>query len=640
MLLKEYKQELTGGRDVSLFGAFARDQRLRFMLQILGDEDVRAVEMVIHGDGWNTGVSEYRRLPFVRGAADIFEREVDFEELSRLSGGEGLLYYHYAVETDGGTMHFGGENPTELSLLGADFAGERQLLLTRPGYRTSQGFREGIVYHIFVDRFRSSGRCPVKAGAEINRDWTEGIPQYGEYPGADVKNNVFFGGDLWGVVEKLDYIASLGTRTIYLSPVFDAYSNHKYDTGDYLTVDAMFGGDEALCFLCQSAMERGITVLLDGVFNHTGSDSLYFNRDGHYPTLGAYQSEHSLYAPWYSFGNFPEEYECWWGIKILPRVDSRNPDFRSFICDRVVRKWMDVGIGGWRLDVADELSDEFLDDFRCAVKKNGDDAVIIGEVWEDASDKVSYGRRRRYLEGAQLDSVMNYPLRSGLISYVMTGEAESLRQATEGAYRRYPKASSDTLLNFLGTHDTERILTVLSGVPWEGCSNAELSVMRMTVEERKVAMQRLKLAYGILVGLPGVPCVFYGDEAGLEGHRDPFCRRPFPWHNREESLTEWYRKLGSIRKDHPVFRDGLFYLLSLTENHILYLRTPWEGDGESVLVAASRRGELPLTFPQPFRHLTGSSEESDRYTVMENEAAYFAVPHGVTIRAEDLLKSE
>ncbi|MBQ4097067.1 MAG: glycoside hydrolase family 13 protein, partial [Clostridia bacterium] len=411
--------------------------------------------------------------------------------------------------------------------------------------------------------------------------------------------------------------------TIYLSPVFDAYSNHKYDGGDYLTVDSMFGGDEALSELCAAARERGINIILDGVFNHTGDDSVYFNKYGRYDSVGAYQSEDSPYRSWYSFGDTKDDYESWWGIKILPRVDSSHPDFQCFICDRVVDKWMKMGVFGWRLDVADELSEDFLMKFRDAVKERNPDGVIIGEVWEDATDKVSYGARRAYLSGGELDSVMNYPLRAAIIEYVKLGNCDFLRHCTEGTYRRYPKCSSDNLMNFLGTHDTERIITILGGVPAGDKTNEQLSMIRMTDAEKALAASKLKLAYSIIAGLPGVPCVFYGDEAGLEGYRDPFCRRPYPWNDVNQNLLEHYRKIGMIRQNTDVFRDGLFRIISLTDSHFVYERTPFGEGDRKVIVASSRKGELHLDFDDTVCAALSECNITGEHMIGEGCAEYF-----------------
>ncbi len=585
--VQEYKYDLINNRDMSLFGAFSSGDKLRFTIEFT-DFDPEAAEILIHKDAWNSGNTVYRTITLNKEKARQFTIELSLGSLMSMWDNEpGLFYYQYRVRYQNECLCYGGENPTELIRI-KDNIGERQLLIYEAGYRTSQSYSEGVTYHIFVDRFYRSGRSRVKKGAVLNEDWDNGIPQYGEFPGAYVENNVFFGGDLYGITEKLDYIESLGVRTIYLSPVFDAYSNHKYDTGDYLKVDAMFGGNAALVELCKKAKKHGIQIILDGVFNHTGSDSVYFNKKGKYKSVGAYQSEASPYADWYTFRKFPDDYECWWGVKIMPRVNSHNQQFRDFICDKFLSKWMKDGVSGWRLDVADELDNAFLDDFRKAVKKNNPDGVIIGEVWEDATDKVSYGYRRRYLCGGQLDSVMNYPLRKAVISFVKNGEYDDLVRYTEGTYRRYPKCSSDNLMNFLGTHDTERILTLLGGVESGDRTNEELSQIKMTAEERENAVPKLKIAYGIIAGLPGSPSIFYGDEVGIEGYRDPFCRRPFPWHNIDENLLEFYRTIGKIRRENEIFKDGLFRILYVDSNVFIYERTPFDtADSCKIIVAAS-----------------------------------------------------
>ncbi len=628
----EYKFDRTKKLRVNELGAFDADTALDFTLRLILPHgmEVHSAAMGIHRDAWNTGHTEFLTFPMrpVPGEGGVSDWLLELDprrDLPSEEGAEGLYYYHYAVQlADGSCFVFGGERPTELDAL-SNYVGERQLLLYRPDFHASSRFREGLVYHIFVDRFAKSGKAKAKPGTVLDPDWEGGTPQFGEYPGSQVPNNVFFGGDLPGITDKLDYIASLGVRTIYLSPVFEAASNHKYDTGDYLKIDPMFGTDADMKILCREAEKRGIAILLDGVFNHTGSDSVYFNREGRYPTVGAYQSERSPWAHWYRFREFPDDYECWWGVKTLPRVDSADPSYRRFICGRAVDKWMSAGVSGWRLDVADELSDEFLDDFRRAVKGQDPDAVILGEVWEDASDKISYGRRRRYLTGSQLDSVMNYPLRAALIGYVKTGDCEPLRHATEGLYRRYPKEVSDNLLNFLGTHDTERILTLLGGEETGDHTNAELAQMKMTQMERAHAKELLRLAFGILAGLPGVPCLFYGDEAGMEGYRDPFCRRPFPWNRIDGEILAFCRAFGCLRRDEPILYGGRFRILSLTPDAFVYLRTPEDGAGDSLLVAASRRTTLTVTLPMPARDLLSGAMRT-RFTVRENSALYLRLP--------------
>lgn len=639
-------QKTTG--DASLFGAFPADSYLRFLLKIQADripETDKPAEVCIclHADEWNHYYGKSVTIPMTEseeteeGVRTFFADVQCAEILAEYEmTDDGLFYYYYSVNAGDSELCLGGEHPVSLDII-ENHIGERQLLLYAPDYATSENFRRGVVYQIFVDRFAKSKKheLPVKDGAEFDPDWEKGIPQYGEYPGAEVANNVFFGGNLYGIAEKMDYIASLGVTTIYLSPVFDAYSNHKYDTGDYLTVDEMFGGNEALEELCRTAEAHDIHIILDGVFNHTGADSIYFNRFGRYDSVGAYQSEKSPYADWYMFRNFPEEYDCWWGVKVLPRVNSSNPDYQDFIGNLVVPQWMRCGIAGWRLDVADELSDEFLYNFRESVRENNPDGVIIGEVWEDASDKVSYGRRRYYLRGKQLDSVMNYPLRDALLSYVKYGDADVLRRFTEGTYRRYPKGSSDTLLNFLGTHDTERILTLLGGEPCGEKTNEELSTLRMTAEEREEGTKRLMFAYSVLAGLPGVPCVFYGDEAGMEGYRDPFCRRTFPWHDMDEKILAHYRKIGNIRKDCAVFRDGLFRILALTPDVFAYVRYPEDG-GDTVLILANRTEKREFSLPEGAKSLEYGRNCGGIYELSAYTAEYFVIPEGTEITGESL----
>lgn len=594
-IAEETKLDLKKDRDMTPFGAFSLCDSVLFSLKLKCDSAIDSVTMVVHKDAWNSQVEVYNTIELQEKGDDTFELQLDFPEFAeKWDGKAGLFYYHYLVKSANDSVTIGGEGVSSLNVI-ENGIGERQLLLYSDSYKTSTGFSRGVVYHIFVDRFKRSGRCPVKSDAVLDENWESGIPQYGEYPGADVSNNVFFGGDLYGIAEKLDYIAKLGTKTIYLSPVFEAYSNHKYDTGDYLKVDEMFGGDEALRLLCEKAREYDIEVILDGVFNHTGDDSIYFNRYGKYDSVGAYQSENSPYHDWYSFKEFPDEYDCWWGVKILPRVHGDNDDFRSFICGDVVEKWMKMGVSGWRLDVADELDEDFLKYFRRAVRGVNPDGVVIGEVWEDASDKVSYGRRRDYLCGDELDSVMNYPLRSAVIEYVKNGNAELLRKNSEGLYRRYPKCSSDNLMNFLGTHDTERILTILGGEECGDKTNAELSVMRMSEEQRIHAKELLMTAYAIIAGMPGSPCVFYGDEVGLEGYRDPFCRMPVPWSNIDNELLAFYRRIGMIRSDNTVFRDGVFSIIQLDEGMICYERRPFDGNEDyKILVCVARACDLKL----------------------------------------------
>lgn len=458
-------------------------------------------------------------------------------------------------------------------------------------YAVPTWYRDSVMYHIFVDRFcKGSVEVPKKVTAIVNEDWENGIPQYGEKQGDFCANNMFFGGTLYGIVEKLDYIASLGVNILYLSPIFDAYSNHKYDTGDYEHVDAMFGGDEAFALLLEKCKARGIRVILDGVFNHTGDDSRYFNRYGRYDSLGAYQSEQSPYHDWYSFRRFPDDYESWWGITILPKLNGSNPEVREYLIgkDGIVANCLKKGVSGFRLDVADELSDTFLEQLRATAKQACPDSIVLGEVWENAADKIAYGKRRAYFCGAQLDGVMNYPVKDAIIRFVTNADAEALRDVVCDIYSSYPDFVSQALMNLLGTHDTERILTVLGTERHKSLSNRELSTFRMSKEEYALGKKRLLCASVLQYTLPGVPSVFYGDEVGVQGGHDPFCRGTFPWGREDTELLEHYRRLGKIRRESFALCRGTLSIESAQNGVFAFVRS-CRGESVTVIVNMSER---------------------------------------------------
>ncbi len=508
---------------------------------------------------------------------DVFSLRLDFSELCEKNEHSGLFYYHFSFLSNNSKFYVSRNERTLMPEILPDgsYISSYQLLIYPEDFTTPDKFKGGIMYQIFVDRFNKGDLCPPKRkDAVMNDDWYDGIPEFADRPGGFVKNNMFFGGTLYGVCDKLDYLKSLGVDTVYLNPIFEAYSNHKYDTGDYMKVDGMFGGDKALDRLIKEAKKRNIKLILDGVFNHTGSDSVYFNKNKRYDSIGAYNAPDSKYREWYYFNNYPEDYESWWGIDILPKLNGRNNGVAEFICGEngVIQSYLKRGIDGWRLDVADELEPKLLEKLSAAAKNADKDAIIIGEVWEDASNKIAYSRRRRYFRGKQLDSVMNYPLKNAVIDYIKSGNAENIARITSELYSHYPKCVSDVLMNFLGTHDTERIITILGDAELDGKSAKELSTLKLTEEQREKAIKRLKLAYAIIATMPGMPCIYYGDEAGLEGARDPFNRRPYPWGREEDELVQWYKKIGELRKSHELFADGYFRVISQNNGVFVYER--------------------------------------------------------------------
>ncbi len=473
------------------------------------------------------------------------------------------------------------------------------LLVYRGDFETPNWFWGRTMYHIFVDRFaKGEGETEGREDVIINEDWENGTPQYAKRNGEKLANNMFFGGNLWGIAEKLDYLKSLGVGIIYLSPVFKAYSNHKYDTGDYMRIDGMFGGEKAFRNLIEKAKEKDIRIILDGVFNHTGDNSIYFDRYGEYGNTGAYSDPKSKYRNWYRFKKYPTEYESWWGIDILPRLNHDTRECREYFVGKggVCEKYVLDGIGGWRLDVADELSDKFLDELHDTVRKASDgEGVIIGEVWENAALKEAYGVRRRYFRGGQLDSVMNYPFRNGVLAYLSEGDAEFLADILKEIYATYPRSVCNCLMNLLGTHDTERILTVLGeGNEKEFCDDNDVfAEKRLTKRQYERGVALLKIASVIQYTVYGVPSVFYGDEAGLEGYHDPFCRRPYPWGKENVELLEHYRNIGKIRGEHPVFIDGDFYVDLAEGGALVYTRC---GRGECIKVLVNM-GDEDLNYP-------------------------------------------
>ena len=583
----EKKFHLSKGKkeDYSLFGAFPSCGNILFEVYADGFGSVR---MVLHSDGLSSENGEKYASFELEKTKDVFSLTLSTAFLVSLNE-KGLYYYHYELTDNcGNSVVFAGDKPTDLEKDGW----ERQLLLYDEKFKTPDFLKQGMIYHIFVDRFKRSGKCKVRDGAVFNPDFETGIPEYPEYRGAELKNNEFFGGDLYGVAEKLDYIKSLGATTVYLSPIFDSPSNHKYDTSDYMKVDEAFGGDEALEYLISECKKRGMYLILDGVFNHTGADSVYFDIYSKYGK-GAYSCDNSPYADWYSFGESKDKYECWWNIKILPKVNCDAASYREFIFGEngVVRKYMRMGIDGFRLDVADELSDSFLETMRSTVREENPDGIVLGEVWEDASNKIAYSKRRYYFAGKQLDSVMNYPLREGIIAFIKEGDFEALRFAAECVYRHYPKCVCDTLMNFLGTHDTERILTVLAGRSPDGLSNKEIAQLRMTPEEREKGLRMLRCAFAICALMYGVPSVFYGDEAGVEGYHDPFCRKPFPWGREDKQTQEFFAKLGALRNSEKLFAEGLFRVVYAYENAFVFERF----DDKEIITAVVTRG-APFDF--------------------------------------------
>ncbi len=465
-------------------------------------------------------------------------------------------------------------------------------------------YQSGIVYQIFPDRFKRDDDWEervTKANEHINarrsdikktiqKDWTQPAFYVRDDTGR-VSEWPMYGGSLKGIEEKLDYLRSLGVTAIYLNPVFEATSNHRYDTADYMRIDPALGTDDDFRDLAEAAKARGIRLILDGVFNHTGRDSIYFDRFGNYSSpaegapgpqhIGAWGNEDSPYRSWYKFDDSLEcGYMSWWGVDDLPDVEENDPSYREFILgkDGVVAHWLEMGASGWRLDVADELPDDFIAGIRKRLKETDPDGLLIGEVWEDASNKISYDERRKYLLGDELDGTMNYPLRDILLDYINytigSGRAAEMILSLE---ENYPAEHFYGALNLIGTHDRERIITAMAGE-----------------QDYESAVRKVKLLSTLQYALPGVPCVYYGDEVGLMGGTDPANRSGYPWGFENLDLGYHYRMLGLLYDQHPALKDGSFKMLSgtgdISDDVLAFTLSGRDAGGaeETILVLANR----------------------------------------------------
>ena len=518
----------------------------------------------------------------------------------------GLYWYHFGLETCHGRRYImkGGFGEGYLGM--SECEPRYQLTCYDADFKTPDWLPGGIMYQIFPDRFYFSGEKKegIYPDKKIQEDWNN-IPDWRPNGFGMITNSDFFQGDLKGIQMKLPYLQELGVTCIYLNPIFEAYSNHRYDTGDYEKIDPILGTEADFKELCAEAKKLGIRIINDGVFSHTGSDSKYFNREGRYQSNGAYNSTSSPYYTWYKFIQWPNIYNSWWGFNTLPEVEELSNSFNEYINGEngIVRKWIKNGNSGWRLEVADELPDEFIEHIREAIKAEDPEALLLGEVWEDASNKESYGSRRRFLYGKELDSVMNYPFRDAILGFLDCGDGKYMLEMIMTIVENYPRPVLRSLMNHLGTHDTERVITLLAGERLYSRGREWQASTMLSPEQREYGLRRMRLASGILYTLPGVPCIYYGDEVGVEGYKDPFNRRTFPWGHEDKDLLQWYKDLGKMRHSCSCLVDGDLIDYNSEGRTMAYLRA----DENDMLLCVFNAADYTITFRVPDEFIGGET---------------------------------
>ena len=545
------------------FGALPEDKICCFSIDIAKKEEPRDVFLCFRSDG-NADESCIK-----------MDLNGEFGEYLRFSCSisfpvSGLYFYRFEFSYPGGKRFCGKKNGTAFI---QDWLEEWQLTVYDKNFKTPDWAKGAIMYQIFPDRFCRSEHYMLgnaKNERKIHSNWFD-VPDF-IYDHPNYKGNDFFCGNLKGIEEKIPYLKSLGVDVIYLNPIFESPENHRYSTGNYMKVDPYLGTNSDFETLCGKCKEAGIRVVLDGVFSHTGADSIYFNKYGHYDSVGAFQSKDSPYFSWYRFNDSEVGYDCWWGFENLPNVNETEPEFLAFITGEngVLQYWQEKGASGWRLDVADELPDAFIEALRTRVKCTDPEALIVGEVWEDATNKFAYGVRRRYLLGGQLDSVMNYPWRTAIIDYVKSGDAALFYNRITDILENYPAPVLNCLMNILSTHDTERIINVF-GVDRDVPHN-EAAAYHLSEEEYIRGKRAFMAAAFLQFALPGMACIYYGDEAGLCGFRDPYCRMGYPYGREDKELIAYFKELSHFRKIYKEASSSMIEDFSIHGSAVFFQR--------------------------------------------------------------------
>ena len=559
----------------SPFGSLPTNSQVRIRLSVGNEHIPQHIDLRLWTD------SEHRYPMRILGTHQ--QRQL-YEAVIVTPSTPGLIWYRFELFDEDHTRTVYGA-PSDGTGCGIGSIGSEesfQITVYAQDYTVPEWMHEGIMYQIMTDRFFHGAGTEAllhkkdHLGVRLHSDWYE-MPYLNITENDDNLANDFFGGNLEGIRQKLPYLKELGITVLYLNPIFEARSNHKYDTGDYMHIDPMFGDEAAFKKLCKDAKAMGIRILLDGVFSHIGDDCVYFNRRGtHGEKVGAYRDPDSPYRKWFTFHHWPDNYDCWWGFKTLPNINETDEDYRKYILngkDSVIKHWLKAGASGWRLDVADELPMSFLRELRTEARSAKKDAAIMGEVWEDASHKVAYNEMRCYVTGDTLDSVMNYPVRDALIRFLLgTQGATSIAHDLSCLLQNYPAPFLYSLMNLMGSHDRARILNVLAGKDGLDLPRSERQYLKLSQEERMIGILREHLMLRFILSIPGIPCVYYADEAGLEGSADPYCRRTYPWGREDKDLLAYYKQMIALRKGSQVLKTGFCRYFAPCEDVLCVLR--------------------------------------------------------------------
>ena len=552
------------------FGTLEPEQVCTLTIHVPADVQTTKVECLISREDGTHVMTVEMPYKMKKGPYDLFQGKFSFAQ-------PGLYFYYFYITTRTGGFRLFKQGASDTNM---EEGGMWQVSCIPADFTTPDWAKGATIYQIFPDRFHKSGKCDLTGKLEpytVHENWSEEV-SWQPTPEGHVLNNDFFGGNFRGITEKMDYIASLGVTMLYLNPISKSFSSHRYDTGDYKKPDPMLGTEADFAAMCAAAHRRGMKVILDGVYSHTGSNSLYFDKDGVFGGQGAYCTPDSPYAGWYTFYNWPDSYNSWWNFDTLPTVNKMNPSFISYIIsdvDSVVAHWMKLGADGFRLDVADELPDAFIKLLKERIRAIRPDALLMGEVWEDASFKIAHGQRRRYFVDGELDSVMNYPFRTAIINFLREWDSgRGLEETVMSIAENYPPQVLCCNMNLLGTHDTPRILTALVD-DFDG-SREVLAQRRLSPHKRQAAQERLLMASFLQYTLPGSPSLYYGDEAGMEGYKDPFNRRTFPWGQEDYALVNHFRQLGQLRKTLEPLRLGDIAFFQAEDQRLGFTRS-WNG---------------------------------------------------------------